>query len=566
MSDSASMAVMDAVKAAWARFGVSDVLPPSNINTLLDFLRESASRFPDKPAVTCLGNSVTYAELDTLSSQFAAYLQQHSSLEVGDRLAIQMPSLSQYLVVAYGAFKAGMVVVNINPMYTEVELEYQFNHADVKAVVVFDRFFKRVQAVRDKTPLQEVYAVSPFDLHPGWKRVLMNFLMKLTGKASPVANAIPLLDVLAKGDASQCQPVTLEPQGMAVLQYTGGTTGVSKPAMISHHNLVSVTRQGTELLQLAGLKQGCEHFVSPLPLYHIYAFALGCCVGVNFGANTLLIPDPRDAKGFIKLLKKWPTSLFSGLNTLFVSLMKEPEFDHIDFSTFKMTLSGGSALASGTATEWQQRTGCEISEAYGLTEASPIVSCSPPGHGKLGSVGIAVPQTEIRIANEQGDALAVGEQGELWVRGPQVMLGYLDFPKETAETITQDGWLKTGDIASVDEDGYIRIHDRKKDMIIVSGFNVYPNEIESVVSNHPDVSYCAVIGVPDDHSGEAVKLYVVSKNPALTADQMRDYCDDQLARYKLPKFIEFRDELPLSNVGKVLRRALKEELEQATGN
>ncbi|WP_461520616.1 AMP-binding protein [Porticoccus sp.] len=553
-----TMDVAEAVRNSWAHYGVPEKLSPCALHSLVDVLADSVNAFPDNPAVTSLGATLTYADLDRLSTAFACYLQQHTELKPGDRIAIQMPSLIQYMVVAYGAFKAGLVVVNVNPMYTAVELEYQFNHADVKVVVVFDKFLAHAQEVKDKTPLQTIIVTEPFDLHPPVKRGLMSLVLKVLGKTFPAGDALSFRDVLAKGAGSQCQPVTLGEDDMALLQYTGGTTGVSKPAIISHGNMVSVTRQGTELLKLAGMQRGKERFVSPLPLYHIYAFALVVTTGVHLAVHTMLVPDPRNIKAFVKLLRRWPATLFSGLNTLFVALMKDPEFSRIDFSTLKLTLSGGSALASGTAKEWLEKSGCEISEAYGLTEASPIVSFSPPASGKQGAVGIAVPQTELLIVDEQNNSLPVNEHGELWVRGPQVMQGYLNFPEETANTLTEDGWLKTGDIASVDEDGFLRIHDRKKDMINVSGFNVYPNEIESVVSHHPDITYCAAVGVPDEHSGEAVKLYVVSSNPALTEKDIHDFCAKQLARYKLPKYIEFRDELPLSNVGKVLRRELRD--------
>ncbi|MEZ5529012.1 MAG: AMP-binding protein [Porticoccaceae bacterium] len=559
MSDSSNkMEVMEAVRGSWDHYGIPHELAPCDQHNLLDIFADTVKQFPDKPAVTSLGGTLTFAELDRLSTAFACYMQQHTGLQCGDRIAIQMPSLIQYLVVAYGAFKAGLVVVNVNPMYTAVELEYQFNHADVKAVVAFDKFLSHAFEVKDKTPLQTIIVTGPFDLHPPVKRAVMSLVLKVLGKTFPTDGAISLREVIEKGAGHSCQPVSLQESDLALLQYTGGTTGVSKPAMISHGNMVSVTRQATILLNLIGMQRGRERFVSPLPLYHIYAFALVVTTGVNLAAHSMLIPDPRNIKAFIKLLRRWPATLFSGLNTLFVALMKDPDFSRVDFSTLKLTLSGGSALASGTGKEWLEKTGCEISEAYGLTEASPIVSFTPPDAGKSGAVGIAVPQTELMITDDDGQPLAVNEHGELWVRGPQVMQGYLHFPEETANTLTDEGWLKTGDIASVDEDGFLRIHDRKKDMIIVSGFNVYPNEIESVVSHHPDVTYCAAVGVPDEHSGEAVKLYVVSSNPALTEKDIHDFCARQLARYKLPKHIEFRDELPLSNVGKVLRRELRD--------
>ncbi len=558
MSENNTMEVMEAVRNSWDHYGIPHDLPPSDIHSLLDLFAEAVRNYANQPAVTCLGGTLTYAELDGQSSAFASYLQQHTGLERGDRIAIQMPSLIQYLVVAYGAFKAGMVIVNVNPMYTATELEYQFNHADVKAVVVFDKFLDHTLAVKDITPLQTVISTAPFDLHPPLKRMVMSALMKLLGKAASAAGSISLLEALKKGSEQPHQALALSGDELAILQYTGGTTGVSKPAMLSHGNMVSVTRQSAMVLESCGVDRGAERFVSPLPLYHIYAFAVVITVGVHLGVHSQLIPDPRNIKAFVKLLRQWPASVFIGLNTLFVALMKDPDFGRIDFSTLKFTISGGSALATGTSNDWFDKTGCRISEAYGLTEASPVVSLTPSPGGKQGAVGIALPGTEIKIADDEGNPQAVNDHGELWVRGPQVMQGYLHFPEETAKTVTADGWLKTGDIASVDEDGFLRIHDRMKDMIIVSGFNVYPNEIEGVVSRHPDVTYCAAVGVPDEHSGEAVKLYVVSANPGLTEKDIRDFCAEQLARYKLPKHIEFRDELPLSNVGKVLRRELRD--------
>lgn len=558
MSNESVVEVAEAVRRGQRKFNVPETLPPSEFNSLLDVLQQTVDLFPQNPAITSLGHTLNYTELDRLSTAFAAYLQQETNLKPGDKLAIQMPSVTQYLVVAYGAFKAGLAVVNINPLYTEVELEYQFNHADVKAVAVFDKFLPHVEAVRAKTPIDYIFVTSPFDLHPPLKRLLMSTLLKVMGKSVPQGTAISLRQALNTEADHRYQPVVLGLDDMALLQYTGGTTGVSKPAIISHGNLVSVTRQGWELFRLASTERGAERMVSPLPLYHIYAFALVATIGIYMGAHTLLIADPRNINGFVKLLRRWPATIFSGLNTLFVALLNHKDFDSIDFSTLKITMSGGAALATGPAEDWASRTGSTISDAYGLTEASPIVSFSPPNSGKKGSVGIAMPDTELRITDEQGIAQGVDEHGEIWVRGPQVMKEYLHFPEETAKTITEDGWLKTGDIGSVDADGFLYIHDRLKDMIIVSGFNVYPNEIEGVISKHPDITYCAVVGVPDDHTGEAVKLFVVSTNAALTDDDIRAFCSSKLARYKWPKHIEFRDELPLSNVGKVLRRELRD--------
>lgn len=557
MSKQSVMSVSDAVLKSRKDYGVSIVLAPSTLHSLADILSQSVRDYSNQPAVTSLGHTLTYEELDHLSTAFAAYLQQHTKLKKGDRLAIQMPSLAQYYIVAYGAFKAGLTVVNINPLYTEKELNHQFNHADVKAVVVFDKFLPVVEAVHDKTPIKYIFVTSPFDLHPPIKRTLMSVVLTVLGKSAPYGNGIPLRIAL-KTDVRGYTPVAISLDDMALLQYTGGTTGVSKPAIISHGNMISMTRQSLEMMQISSAKLGKERMVSPLPLYHIFAFSVSVMTGVYMGAHTLLIPNPRDINSFIRLLKKWPATFFSGINTLFVSLTKHKNFSKVNFSSLGITLSGGAALAEATASYWKDATGCEICNGYGLTEASPVVSVSPLGANKPGSVGIAIANTELQITDSHGQALAVDEHGEIWVRGPQVMQGYLNFPEETAKVLTAEGWLKTGDIGSVDKDGFLYIHDRLKDMIIVSGFNVYPNEIESVVSSHPDITYCAVIGVPDKRSGEAVKLFLVSTNPKLTEQEIKDFFSDKLARYKWPKYIEFRDELPLSDVGKVLRRELRD--------
>ena len=557
-TDKSMKSVNEAVCKARLDYSFPDSLEPSPLKSLLDILKQAVARFPENPAVTSLGNTLSYRELDTLSTAFAVYLQQSTSLQIGDRIAIQMPSMSQYLVVAYGAFKAGLVVVNINPLYTEAELEYQFSHAGIRGVVVFDKFLPVIEAVAKKVAIEHVFVTTPFDLHPPMKREMMAIILKLLGKSVSFGKATPLRQALSSTIKGSFVPVALNPEDMALLQYTGGTTGVSKPAIISHGNLISVARQGWVALERSGAKMGIERIVSPLPLYHIYAFALVLTIGVYMGSHTLLIPNPRDINGFVSLLRKWPATIFSGLNTLFIALMEHQNFKKTDFSALKITLSGGAALAAAPAEAWKSMTGCEISDAYGLTEASPIVSFCPKRSGKIGSVGIAMPETELRIADPNGEPLSVDEHGEIWVKGPQVIQGYLDFPEETAKTITEDGWLKTGDIGSVDADGFLYVHDRQKDMIIVSGFNVYPNEIENVISRHPDITYCAVIGVPDDDSGEAVKLFLVSSNSNLTEEAVRSFYANQLARYKWPRDIVFRDELPLSNVGKVLRRELRD--------
>ena len=553
------MEVSEAVKKSWQRLQLVEEIDDQGLKLIPDILALAVDRYGDSPAYTCLGHTITFRELDTLSDRFAGWLQQQPNLKPGDRIAIQMPNLTQYAITAYGAFKAGLVLVNVNPMYTQRELEYQFNHAAVKIVVVFDQFIETLESALPNTPVEKVVVASPFDLHPGWKRCLMNAALKLTGKKGNIGAHESLQAILAQTGLAAPQPVDQSTEDTAVLQYTGGTTGVSKPAVLTHRNLIANMLQGCAVIQLGKLTHGRERIVSPLPMYHIYAFALSLNVGVYLGLHDLLIPDPRNIDGFIKLLKKWPTSMLSGLNTLFLALMRHPDFDQIDWSGLKLVVSGGMALSEGVATEWEQRTGMVVSEGYGMTETSPIITFSPPGAVQLGTVGVVVPCTEIRVVDEKGQDRATGEEGELWVRGPQVMSGYWNFEEETAEVLTGDGWLKSGDIVSVDEEGYVRIMDRQKDMIVVSGFNVYPNEIEGVLSRHPDVTYCAAIGVKSGESGEAVKAFIVSTNPALTQEDVRQYCKTELAGYKVPKFVEFRDELPLSNVGKVLRRELKED-------
>ena len=556
------MEIKQAIQQSWKRSGYPERIDDEGMQTLPDILAKAVGNYGDAPALTCLSHTTSYNQLDRLSSRFAAWLQQRTDLQPGDRIAIQLPNLSQYSIVAYGAFKAGLVLVNVNPMYSERELEYQFDHAEVKAVVVFDQFLSRVEAVVPKTQVENIVVVSPFDLHPGWKRRLMNVLMKLVGKAaragSGIGNQHHLVDILANDELNAFRLVERNPDDMAVLQYTGGTTGVSKPAILTHRNLVLNMLQGWYGLNSAHLEKGQERMVAPLPIYHIYSFALVLTIGIYMGSHTLLIPDPRNIGAFVKLLRSFPATIFTGLNTLFLALLGHKDFDKIDFTGLKTVLSGGMALTEGVANQWQQQTGVEISEGYGLTETSPVVSITPADAVVLGAVGLILPETEARIVDPDGNDLPVGEHGELWVKGPQVMKGYWEFPEETAKVLTGDGWLKTGDIASIDEQGYLRIHDRQKDMILVSGFNVYPNEVEGVLSTHPDITHCAAIGVDDSESGEVVKVFVVSTNPALTSDDIRAYCRQQLASYKVPKLVEFRDELPLSNVGKVLRKELRD--------
>jgi len=542
--------------------GCTRTIDASKCTSLNELIENNFERFADNPAFTCLNRTLTYRELDELSAQFACYLQQHTDLQAGDRIAIQLPNVLQYPIAMFGAMRAGMVVVNTNPLYTEREMEHQFNDSGAKALVVLANFADKVAEVLPKTGIKHVVTTQVGDVHTGLKRSLINSVIKYVKKEVPavkIPQSIEFRKALNLGKAKQFSTPVVQPDDVAVLQYTGGTTGVSKGAMLTHHSLTANTVQCYELFNME-LKENEEVAIAPLPLYHIYAFIVHFMALMRFGAHSILIPNPRDIPGFVKTLKQQQFSVFAGLNTLFVSLCTDEDFKHnVDFSKLKLTISGGMALTKDATDTWTDITGCKISEAYGMTEASPLVSFNPPGYQKLGTIGLPVASTDCKVMDDDGNEMPLGEPGELWVKGPQVMKGYWQRPEATADTITEDGWLKTGDVALIQGDGYMRIVDRKKDMIIVSGFNVFPNEIEDVLSSHDDVVEVAVVGVKDDKSGEAVKAYVVSSNVNLTADDLKQYSKDNLTAYKVPKFIEFRDELPKSNVGKILRRMLRDE-------
>lgn len=549
------MAVIDAARAA-LQYPASLAYPPGTITALL---ADVVARFADKPAYTCMGHTLTYGDLDRLSQQFAAYLQHHTDLEPGDRIAIQLPNVLQYPVVVYGALRAGLVVVNTNPLYTPREMEHQFSDAGAKAVVILANMAHKLEEVLSQTPVRHVIITELADLHPPLRRLFINSAAKYLKKMVPpysLPRALSLRWALARGAESHFTPVTRTPEDIAVLQYTGGTTGVAKGAMLTHANLLANMRQCEVFMHKAGIAEAHETAVAPLPLYHIYAFMLHCLLLPLSGNHSLLIPNPRDIPAFVATLAKQPFTVFVGINTLFVALLNDLRFRALDFSRLKLTLSGGMALTESAARHWQEATGCAVLEGYGLTEASPVLTINPPGHARVGTIGIPMPDTAIRITDDNGFELPPGEAGELCARGPQVMKGYWQRAEATRETII-DGWLHTGDIAVVDADGYIRIVDRKKDMIIVSGFNVYPNEIENVMSAHPDIVECAAVGVPDAVSGEAVKLFVVPRTLTLDVDQVKAFAREQLTGYKVPRHVEFRDSLPKSNVGKILRRELR---------
>ena len=553
------MLLEQAVKQGRERVGLSSDQPKLPAESLIRFWSNTVQSCPDKPAFSCLGQTLSYGEVDQLSRRIASYLQKDLGLKAGDRIAIQLPNLIQYPAIALAAWHIGLVVVNTNPMYSARELIHQFNDAGVKAVFVLDKFYSTLLEARPNTPIEHVILVRALDLLPMPKKAIGGLLMRLTGRWTPVkaGDWIPFSQVLKSGCIFQAYSAKLN--DICTLQYTGGTTGASKGVMLTNKSVLSNIAQALSVLSSRekSLEGACT--IAPLPMYHIYSYAL--CLGIipAIKGHSVLIPDPRNISAFIGSIKQYQFDIFTGLNSLFVALMEHSKFNSLDFSKLRITLSGGMALMESVAEDWQTATGCVVSEGYGMTEASPVVSMNPIGFQKIGSAGIPIPGTEIKVVDEQGVEQQVGGEGELCVRGDQVMKGYWHCSEKTAETIV-DGWLHTGDIVKVDEQGYIRVVDRLKDMIIVSGFNVYPNELEQALTVHPDVSQCAAIGVPDPKAGEVVKMFVVSANPELTEDQVIDYCKQNMAGYKVPKYIEFRDQLPMSNVGKVLRKDLRVEL------
>lgn len=539
--------------------GMSASIDPEAYETVLDLFDEKTREHASKPAYTCMGKTLTYGDIDRLSAAFAAYLQNETDLQPGDRIAVQLPNILQYPIAVFGALRAGLTVVNTNPLYTERELEHQLNDSGAKALVVYAGMAAQALKVQPKTPVKQVLITEIADMHPGLKRMLINTVVKHVKKMVPAYDASKALSfrgALRKGSSKSYKRTPAGHDDTIILQYTGGTTGVAKGAMLTNRNLIANMLQSYEFFRLA-LKDGQETFVAPLPLYHIYAFTVNCMTIMLTGNHNILIPNPRDIPGFVKELQKHRFTGFAGLNTLFVALMNNEDFKNVDFSALKLTISGGMALTKSAAERWEQVTGCPVSEGYGMTETSPVISFNPSGHQQLGTIGIPTANTSVRIVDEEGKVLGFNEPGELEVKGPQVMKGYWNRPEDTAKTIDADGFLKTGDIAVLQEDGYLKIVDRKKDMIVVSGFNVYPNEIEEILTQHPKVVECAAVGVPSEKTGEAVKVFVVGKdNP--TEAELIEFCRKELTAYKVPKLFEFRDELPKTNVGKVLRRELRD--------
>ncbi len=530
-----------------------------------DVLAVACRDHATRPAYENMGRVLSYAQIDALSQQFAAYLLYELKLKKGDRIAIMLPNVLQYPIAIFGALRAGLTVVNTNPMYTTRELRHQLEDSGASAIVVLDNFAATLSEALHETSIRQVICTGVGDLLGFPKGTLVNFMLKYVKKAIPdfhIPGAIRFNDALAMGAGKTLPSVALTHEDIAFLQYTGGTTGVAKGAMLTHGNLVANMQQASAWLG-TNVKPGHEHIITALPLYHIFALTANCLVFMKFGGLNHLITNPRDMAGFVRTLSKIPFTAITGVNTLFNGMLNTPGFDKLDFSHLHLTLGGGMAVQRAVAERWKKATGVTLVEAYGLTETSPAACINPMNLAEYnGSIGLPIPSTDCCVMDEENRMLPMGEVGELCVRGPQVMAGYWQRPEETAKVLSADGWLHTGDMAKMDERGFFYIVDRKKDMILVSGFNVYPNEIEDVVAQMPGVLEVAAVGVPDDKSGEAVKLVVVRKDPGLSADDIKNFCRTELTGYKQPRHIEFRTELPKSNVGKILRRELRDSAAQ----
>ena len=542
--------------------GVPAEIDVNSYQSVVEIFTEATERFADKPAFHNLGKTISYRELDALTQQFAAWCQHEAGLKKGDRIAIMMPNLLQYPVAVFGALRAGLVVVNTNPLYTDRELEHQLKDSGARAIVVVEAFASTFAEIADKTDVEVVITTRFGDMLDFPKSMLVNFVLKYVKKMVPpfsLPGSHSFKDVLAKGASLPAATTDVGHDDIAFLQYTGGTTGVAKGAMLTNRNMVANIVQAWTWINAVELKEGEEIIVTALPLYHIFALTANCLTFMKLGALNLLITNPRDMPGFVKELKKFRFTAFTGVNTLFNALMNTDGFKEIDFSGLKMTLGGGMAVQKTVAEEWKATTGNPLIEAYGLTETSPAACINPMTLTEYNdSIGLPIPSTDGSVRDENNNPLPIGEPGELCIRGPQVMKGYWQRPDATAETIDSEGWLHTGDVAVMNAEGYFKIVDRLKDMILVSGFNVYPNEVEGVIAMMPGVLEVGAIGVPDEHSGEVVKVVIVKKDPALTAEDVKAHCKEELTGYKRPKVIQFVDELPKTNVGKILRRELRE--------
>ncbi len=546
----------------WLKNYPSDVpkeIDPDKYSSLIELMEEAFQKYKDRKAFCCMDTWLSYGDVDRMSTAVASFLQNDLGLQKGDRVAIQMPNLLQYPIAIFGVLRAGMICVNTNPLYTAREMEHQFKDSGAKAIIIVENFAHNLETIISKTDIKDVVITSIGEMHSFPKKQIVNFVVRSIKKMVPkysLSKAYSWNDMVS-ADASKFKKPEFKPSDVAFLQYTGGTTGVSKGAALNHRNIVA------NILQMLGwmgdsLKPGDELCMTPLPLYHIFSLTVNLMMMMEIGAKNVLVTNPRDMKAFGKDLKKHPFTVITGVNTLYNGLLNQPFFDSLDFSTVKFAFAGGMALQQAVAKEWQQRTNSAIIEGYGLTETSPVLSANPfDGTDKLGTIGLPFPNTEMKIVDDNGNDVPLGEAGEIVCRGPQVMKEYWEKPDETSQVFYGD-WFRTGDVGVMDEDGFFKIVDRKKDMILVSGFNVYPNEIEDVVAEHPKVLEVAAIGIPDERSNEVVKLFVVRKFKDLTKDELMEFCKNNLTGYKRPKEIEFRDDLPKSNVGKILRRHLRE--------
>ncbi len=538
---------------------------PANINpdefvSLVDMFEATFEKYRKQVAFSCMGKDLTFDQLDKKSKQFGAYLNSRG-LETGDKIALMMPNLLQYPIALFGALRAGLVVVNTNPLYTPREMLHQFNDAGVKAIVIAENFAANLEKIIGDTPIKTVIITSIGELLGSVKGTITNFVVRKIKRLVPkynIPNTVSFSEAVKQGKKFTLPSFEKSPDKVILLQYTGGTTGIAKGAMLSNRNLLANMAQ-IRAVMTPFLNDGEEVVISPLPMYHIFAFSVNCLALLSIGAQTVLIVNPRDLSTVVDAFKKYPIGLMTGVNTLFNALVNNEDFQKVDFK-LKVTAGGGMAVQKTVAEKWQKVTGCVLSEGYGMTESSPVASFNPlDGTGRIGTIGVPVPSTDMRIVDDNRQPLPPGEVGEIQIKGPQVMKGYYNRPDETTKTITPDGWLCTGDIGKMSEDGFFQIVDRKKDMILVSGFNVFPNEVEEVIAAHAKVLEVCAIGSPHPSSGEVVKVFVVKKDKSLSEEELITYCRENLTGYKVPKEVVFRDDLPKTNVGKILRRALRDE-------
>ncbi len=542
--------------------GVPHEIDLNKYKSIVEVIEESFKKFPDHDAFYCMGKTFTYEEMDLLSRKFASHLQNNLNLQKGDRVALMMPNILQYPIALFGILRAGMVAVNVNPLYTQRELEHQLKDSNAKAIIIFENSASILQEALPNTNIEHVMVTAIGDFLNFPKNLLVNFVIRNVKKMVPAWNigiAKSFKSELFNANPDQYKPVELNHEDIAFLQYTGGTTGVSKGAILTHGNIVANILQAGEWIDKQIDKDASEIIITPLPLYHIFSLTANLFIFSSIGALNVLITNPRDIPGFVKELKNFKFTAFTGVNTLFNALLDNEEFHNIDFSALKLTLGGGMAVQKAVAERWKEVTKKPLIEAYGLTETSPAACINPLNQQDYnGKIGVPISSTICTIKDDEGNDLNTGDVGEICIKGPQVMQGYWQRPEETAKCMTSDGYFRTGDIGYMDEEGYFQIVDRKKDMILVSGFNVFPNEVEEVLVTHPKVFEAAVVGVPDDKSGEAVKAFIVKKDDTLTEDEIKSFCREELTGYKIPRHYEFRADLPKSNVGKILRKDLRD--------